>query len=126
MVERPSGNGFTLVEVVVALGIFSIAILALLHAAGEQARAFSLVERTTVARFVADNQIAMALADTRIKGRGSATGEERQADRVWAWTRTVAATQDPFILRIDVAVNERDDPQVLAEATAFISTREGL
>lgn len=116
---RGEDAGFTLVEAVVALGVFSIAVLALLRATGEQARSFARIEQASMARFVADNIMAEAMVDPTARQRGVANGEVILADQDWTWTRTVIPTDDPAILRVDVAVRLEGATLVLAEATAF-------
>ncbi len=118
--RRPADAGFTLVEAVVALGVFSIAVLALLRATGEQARSFRHIEEASMARFVADNVMAEAMIDPTARQRGVASGEVVLADLDWAWTRTITPTDDPAMLRLDVAVRAEGEQRVLAEATAFV------
>ena len=52
--------GFTLVEVLAALLIFSFAIVTLTHSGAESVRAVSVLEQKTYAGIVADNRIVRA------------------------------------------------------------------
>ena len=57
-----SEAGFTLVEVLAALLIFSFAIIGLTHSGTESVRAITILEHKTYAGIVADNRIVQALS----------------------------------------------------------------
>lgn len=115
--------GFTLVEAVVALGVFSVAALALVTLNGESVRAMSSIEEAAYARIVADNQIVVALVDRASAPRGVDGGTEEQAGETWDWTRTITPTADPGVERIDVVVRREGAERTAAEMSAFRSAR---
>ncbi len=113
MTDRP---GFTLIETLVALAVFSLAALALLNLSGENTRSAARVETRTLAGVVAENVgieavIAPGLAD------GETAGETGMAGRTWRWTRVVTGTDDPGLQRIEVRVST-DEGQV-SDRTLF-------
>jgi len=120
---RPSPDtaqaGFTLIEAVVALGVFSIAAMALLTFNGESIRAQIALEDAAYARIVADNQMVLALTDPASRTRGVETGTEEQAGRLWMWTRVVSPTTDPELFRIDVEVRLDGAERLAAAVTGF-------
>ncbi len=116
-------GGFTLVEVVVALGVFAIAVLGLMHAMGEQARVYAAIEEAAFARFVTDNQMARAMVDPLALRQGEADGQSELAGMNWEWRRTVTRTDDPFLVRIEVEVRREGTERVAAGAVAFRSVR---
>lgn len=121
---RPSAEaGFTLIEAVVALGVFSLAALSLLSLNAQSARASSVHEEAAYARIVADNQLVLAMIDERSRQIGVDNGTERQAGIDWSWMRTVTPTTDPDLVRIDVTVRLEDDERVAAALTGFGSVR---
>ena len=67
---RQRCGGFTLLEVLVALLLLALAMVALVRAAGLEARALSQLQDATVAQWVASN----VLAETRLTGRPPAQG----------------------------------------------------
>ena len=109
-------EGFTLIELLVALAVFSLAAMALLNLSGENTRSASRVETRTLGGVVAENLAVEAMIQPAI-GEGAISGETALAGRPWRWTRTVTATDDPEILRIDIRV--RDTEGQAAERTAF-------
>ena len=113
MAER---GGFTLIEMLVALAVFSLAAMALLNLSGESTRSARRVEVRTLGGMVAENAaVEAAVAPTL--SEGESTGASDLGGRRWVWTRAVTATADPDLLRIDVRV--RDDEGQAADRTLF-------
>ena len=113
MAER---GGFTLVEMLVALAVFSLAAMALLNLSGESTRSAQRVETRTLGGMVAEN-VAVDAAVAPMLGEGETSGVSDLGGRRWAWSRAVTATADPDLLRIDVQV--RDDEGQAAARTLF-------
>jgi general secretion pathway protein I len=108
-------GGFSLVEMLVALAIFGLAVLGLLNLAGESTRTALVIEERVLAGVVAGN----VAVDAMTAGAGAldaeAQGREVSGDVDWRWTRTVSATEDPDILRIDIVVMPADEARIAAE-----------
>lgn len=122
MADRaPADAGFSLLEVMVALAVFSLGALALLNVLGESARSQSASADRAIARIVAENRLVEAMALTSPPGPGSTTGIEDAMGRMWAWEMTVAPSPDPAILRIDVRVRAAEGSQTIADLTTFRS-----
>lgn len=98
------GRGFTLVEMMVALAVFSLAALALIRLEGATIRGAATLDTTLMAQIVARNVAVEALTDARPPAIGTATGIERNGGKAWGWTRVTQPTGDIRILRIDVTV----------------------
>ena len=101
--SRPE-YGFTLIEMMVALAVFSLAALALIRLEGATIRGAGTLNSTLMAQIVARNIAIEALTDARAPTIGSATGVEQNGGRAWSWTRVTQPTGDTRILRIDVSV----------------------
>ena len=102
---RPSArDGFTLLETLVALAVFSLMALALLHLAAENARSARHVEERLLAGMIAENLAVEVFATPNPPAAGVTQGAVQMASRSWNWTRTVAATDQPGVVRIDLAV----------------------
>lgn len=115
MTER---GGFTLVELLVALAVFSLAALALLNLSGESTRSAARVETRTLGGVVAEN-LAVEAATAPALAEGTVSGAVDLAGRPWRWTRTVAATDDPDLIRIHITVNDSEGQA--AQRTLFRS-----
>ena len=114
--NRTSREGFTLIELLVALAVFSLAALALLNLAGENTRSAARVETRTLGGVVAENLAVEAMIAPQM-AEGEASGRTPLAGRDWRWTRTVASTDDPDLLRIEIRV--LDDEGQAADRTLF-------
>ena len=116
----PAGSsGFSLIEMLVALAIFGLAVLGLLNLAGESTRTAVVIEERVMAAVVADNVAVDAMtAGARELGEPG-QGREVAGSVEWRWTRTVSATEDPSILRIDIAVRPPNEARVAAERSLF-------
>lgn len=99
-----NARGFTLIEMMVALAVFSLAALALIRLEGATIRGAATLDTTLMAQTVARNVAIEALTDTRAPTIGTATGTEHNGGRDWSWTRVVGPSGDTRILRIEVSV----------------------
>ncbi len=97
-----SRNGFTLLELLVALAVFSIAALALLRLdAVAVATAADLGERQGT-MLVAENEAALLATDPVDPPLGASTRNVTNGGRSFVVTRLVLRTPDPRLLRIDL------------------------
>ena len=104
--------GFTLIEILVALAVFSLAALALIRLQSASVRGVTVLDRTLVANMVARNVALDAVTAARPPALGPSGGTEANGGQVWRWTRTVTPTGDRAIVRIDVAVQAPNGQRV--------------
>jgi general secretion pathway protein I len=97
-------SGFTLIEIMVALVVFSLAALALIRLEGATIRSTGILEETLLAQMVARTVAVEAVTEGTPPALGRASGVAQNGGRGWRWTRDVRATGDAQILRVDVAV----------------------
>ena len=108
--------GFTLIEAMVALAVFSLAALALIRLEGATVRGAAIIDRSLAAQMVARSVAIEAVTDARAPAAGRTQGAAVNGGQRWTWTRAVTPTGDPRIVRIDVAVAAAGG-QVLGRAT---------
>lgn len=99
-------RGFTLIEMMVALAVFSLAALALIRLEGATIRGAATLDSTVLGQTVARNVAVEAMTDARPPTIGAASGVEQNGGRAWSWTRTVQPTGNVRVLRIDVTVRD--------------------
>lgn len=107
-------EGFTLLELLVALAVFSLAALALLNLGGEGARSAAIVEGRLLADIVAENRAIESLYQPLSALQAAREGEDRQGDRAWQWRREISSAEDG-LWRIRVQVQEAGTRQIIAE-----------
>ena len=101
---RSAEHGFTLIELMVALAIFSLMTLALLRLQGTTLSSTAMLADRAVGQIVVHNLGVEVLTDPTPPAFGEATGSVVNAGRTWRWTRNVKRTDDARLARIDFVV----------------------
>ena len=96
--------GFTLIEMLVALAIFSLAALALLRLGGATATNSARLTEQALAQVVARNLAVEALTDPVPPAFGTQTGVTANANRQWRWSRVTARSPEARIQLITIRV----------------------
>jgi general secretion pathway protein I len=115
-------RGFTLVELLVALAIVAVALLAGLRAVGAMARTSAELELRMLAQVTAENRIAEMRAAHMFPGVGTRTVACPQGRVAFECVEETKATPNPFFRRIEVrvyALSERE--QMLAELVGILA-----
>lgn len=97
-------SGFTLLEMLVALSILSLAALALVRLDAFTARSSAALADKTLAQIVADNLAIALITDPAPPTIGNSSSTVTNGGRTWRIATRVAATADPALLRIDIRV----------------------
>lgn len=103
---RSAEHGFTLIEMMVALAIFSLASLAILRLEGVILKSTATLADRAVGQIVVRNLAVQILTDPLPPAFGKADGAVVNAGRTWRWTRDVKRTADVRIVRIDLSVTD--------------------
>jgi len=113
-------KGFTLVEVLVALAIVSVALLAALRTAG-LGTAQSMEHRSRLlAGWVAENRLAEHRALGSWLSTGITRGTQRQGGSEFHWREEVIASPNPAFRQLDIFVFAGpEEDQILARFTGF-------
>ena len=96
--------GFSLLEVLIALVVVSLALLALTRTAGGQVSSFDGLRERTLASWVAANVLAETRIATPFPAPGTRDGRVRLGNRDWRWQLEVRATDDADMRRLEVQV----------------------
>ena len=99
-------NGFTLVEMLVALSIFAVAALALMRLTIFATAQGSALGDAQIAALVVENEAALALTDRALL-IGQSSHTVVNMGRRFDVARRVTATEDKRLLRIDVAAMQK-------------------
>lgn len=119
-------KGFTLVEVLVALAIISIALLSALRAAGQGTNNVAELRSRLLAAWVAENRLAEHRALTDWLPLGIQRGKYSEGGREFVWREEVVATPNPAFRRIEIDIYaEADESHSLAHLFGFIVNAPG-
>lgn len=99
-----SRNGFTLLEIMVALAIFSLAALAMVRLQGYSVRSTSQLGESGLAWQVARNVAVEILSNPSPPILGETGGEEVNGGQNWRWTATTKKTDDARLVLVDINV----------------------
>jgi len=104
----PSGLpecGFTLLEMLVALAIFSLAALALVRLQAVSARTSADLRGRTMAQIVARNLMIERLTDPDAPALGASNGVIENAGRQWPWAQQVESADNDRLLIVTIRVD---------------------
>jgi len=120
-------DGFSLLEVLIAMVIIGIGLLALSATGGNQIRQLSQLQEQTLAHWVAQNVITETRLGINAASAvaGDRQGEARMGTRNWYWQLHAEPASDPALTRLDVVVYSDRQYQnlVLAETGFSLSPR---
>ncbi|HBE91673.1 MAG TPA: type II secretion system protein GspI [Gammaproteobacteria bacterium] len=97
-------KGFTLLEVIVALGIVSVGILAVSQAMVSHVGSVATVEQRMTGFWVASNRFETLRIQKTEPAVGEVTGSEQMAGRTWYYRESTEKTADPALFMVNVSV----------------------
>lgn len=120
---RTRVRGFTLLEIMVALAIFSTLAAAVLSASQYVVRHTAEIQDRLFAAWLADNQ----LNELQLQS-GWVVGQSRQVipmdRRNWSLQQRISATGDPRLLRVDIDVGLVERQQPVHRASGWVANRD--
>lgn len=120
MTARRPGTGFTLIEVMVALVIVSLALAGIAASMGQMIDTANTMRDRTFASWIAQNQIAeMRLAGV-IPEVGESSDEVEFANTTWVWTADVSETGVENLIKVEVSVSYAGSDDRIRQVTGFI------
>ncbi len=114
-------SGFTLLEVMIALLVITLGMGAVIVTTGESAWKSSHLRESTIANWVAYNEIALYRAKRTWGSVTKRSGEAEMANVEWKWEMELSETDDPSLRRMDVEVFIKGETAVKARVTGFIA-----
>ena len=117
--------GFTLIEVLLATAVFSIAGIALLSAASNSTRNMAHLENKMFANWVASNQLVASHLVEKWPPKNNLSGDVELAGRKWFWQQKVLKTTDKDMRAIVMEVRlQEDDELAISTLTTYVSKVE--
>jgi len=114
-------KGMTLIEVMVALAIFSVAALSIVNMAGEHIRSLSYLEQKNIALWIANNHLTQLNLDDKAPSLGVKTGKVDYANTTWFWKQESIKTADPKFRSINIRILDKEKGDyALAELRTYM------
>ena len=124
--RRRQTGGFTLLEVMVALAIVSIGLVAAFNAIIQMAHSTSTLRERAMADWIAMNQITEIRISGEFPAVGRSDGDTWFADREWRWEASISETGVTDLRRIDLSVARAEFPgEPVTIMTGFVSRATG-
>ena len=101
---RARSKGFTLLEVLIALAIFALSAAAVLRQTHLEVKQQQALELKSYALWVADDVLALVLAQSQWPPLGRIEQKQDYAGQSWRVTTDVQVTPDPLMRKIEVSV----------------------
>ncbi|RMH22514.1 MAG: type II secretion system protein GspI, partial [Gammaproteobacteria bacterium] len=103
-------SGFTLLEILVALAILSIAMGAILNSIQVSTRSAIHLMDKTLAHWVAMNTLTELQTASSWPGIGTRKERTEMANTTWFWEADIEGTEDPNIRRLKIRVMSEEHP----------------
>ena len=114
-------KGMTLLEVIVALAVFSIAAVAVTKSIGDQMANLPILEERTLAQWVASNQMVEARLIQQFPELGTKNGQVELAGEDWYWRQEVIKTTDDNFRMIRILVSDEDRfNRTVAQVSSYV------
>jgi len=121
-----TARGFTLIEVMVALAIVSIGLIAVFNAIIQMAHSTSVLRERALADWIAMNEISAIRIAGNFPDVGNFDGTTEFAGREWRWEARISETGVSDLRRIDMSVGYEEFPEdSITIMTGFVSRATG-
>ena len=115
-------KGFTLIEVMLAMAVFSIAGIAILGTADTNVRNLGYLESKIMASWVASNQLVEVTVKSAWPPKNNKKGKVELAGQTWFWQQKVLKTTDSDMRSIVMQVRlDEKETSALTSLTTYIS-----
>ncbi len=118
--KSKGSQGFTLLEVMVALAIVALSLTAVTASMSQMIMAAHTMRDRTYASWIAQNRIAELRLAAAIPDVGASNGEVQFANTEWTWRAVVTETGVEDLYKIDVSVSFAGSDDNIRTVTGFV------
>ena len=115
-------QGFNLIEIMFALLLLGLVITVSVETSSGDIASYNRMKDTTLARWVAFNQLAVVQTRKGFPAIGKTEGKLEMGDVPWQWRQEILATPDVDLRKVKVSVfREGQEKQILAVELAYVA-----
>lgn len=115
-------QGFNLIEIMFALLLLGLVITVSVETSSGDFASYNRMKDTSLARWVAFNQLAAVQTDKGFPATGKSEGKADMGDTPWQWQQDILDTPDPDLRKVKVSVfREGQEQQILAVEIAYVA-----
>jgi len=118
--NQSRSRGFTLIEVLVALVVATLALAAVLAAVSQMADTGLTLRERTYASWIGQNKITELRLANVIPEVSESNGEIEYAGQEWAWSANISETGIENLFRVDVDVSRPGSDDIIRSVIGFI------
>ena len=117
-------RGFTLLEVLVAMAILSLGMIAVFAGMSQSLSVTSRLRDKTLASWIATNRITELQVTGEYPKAGTQRDQVKMANAEWVYNMNISDIPDLAMRRLDITVSFADSPDdILATVTGFIGEK---
>lgn len=120
MRSNSKSDGFTLVEVMVALTIVAFSLTAIAASMNQMIDAANTMRERTYASWIAQNKIAEMRLSNILPEVSTTSGDVEYAGGAWSWEAVVSETGIENFFRIDVSIYHEGSEENIRTVTGFV------
>lgn len=115
-----STKGFTLLEIMVALAVFSLCAATALKYTATQHHYLTLLSAKTSALWIAENQLELLKLEGEWPQIGAKQKTIRSHGQIWNADITVENTPHPYLRKIIISISKQGDKSSIFSITTFL------
>ena len=120
--SKSHNQGFTLIEVLVALAIVAIALGAIIAITSQDIMRVDSMQKRMFANWIAQNKLAENRLNNIKNSVGTKDGSIIYAGSEWTWEIVTSKSGIENLLRMDVSVSNANDDVAIRKLTGFVYT----
>lgn len=117
-------NGFTLIEVMIALSVVAIGLMATLKAINEEINGASITRNKMVALWMLENKVSEIRLNSVLPSTGINQGKQTLYNQTWQWETISTATANTKIRKVEISIsvpNSKGKKNILLKQSIYLS-----
>lgn len=109
-------KGFTLIEVMIALSVVAIGLMATLKAINQEISGSSITQNKMIALWLLQNKVAEIRLNSTLPIIGLNQGKQILFNQTWQWQTETKATVNPKIRKVEVSISLPAQNKLLSQS----------